>query len=109
MDDREPIPSDDEVVVIPGHLQESLRAAAERKLLAALDLAFPPDAQDQVDAAVRVMHALTHGEVTGAMVRDLIPAAIEAESGLVEFVERKVALMHELAAFGASLRGGDEA
>jgi hypothetical protein len=107
MDDREPIPSDDEVVVIPDHLHEPLRAAAECRLLAACDLAFEPDKQERIAEAVTVLYALAHGKPTGAMVRELIPRAVEAEGDLVEFVERKVSLIRELTEFGESLGGGE--
>jgi hypothetical protein len=114
MDSREAIPSGDDPVVIPDHLLERLRAAAERKLAEACDSAFPPDGRDDVIAAVHLLDGFTGHQITAKMARELIPSAIEFEEPVevprtragLEAGERQLARVRELLELAERL-GGD--
>jgi hypothetical protein len=101
MDSREAIPSGDDPVVIPDHLLERLRAAAERKLAEACDSAFPPDGRDDVIAAVHLLDGFTGHQITAKMARELPRTRAGLEAG-----ERQLARVRELLELAERL-GGD--
>src|SRR4051812_6516216 len=81
MDTRDAIPPDDVRVVIPAHLRDILRHAAEKKLREACDVAFPPDQRDDVIDAVHVIDALEAELVPVGLATALVHDAIVGVDG----------------------------
>jgi hypothetical protein len=104
MDIPDAIPSDDDEVVIPGHLRRLLRAMAERMLEEACDMAFIPDTRDAAIEAVHFIDAFECESLRRRVVLALIPGAIDWETPLkmphtlegVAQYESQLALAREL-------------
>lgn len=116
MDERDAIPDDATLVVIPAHLRGILRDTAERNLRKACDVAFPPDGRDEVIAAVHAIDQLEADRVPIDLVTALLPEAIAWAQGeaveprtieAVRLDERLLKIIRELVEFRESLAGSD--
>jgi hypothetical protein len=71
MSDRDAIPSGDGDVAIPAELRARLRAAADRWLTKACDIAFLPDCRDAVIDAVHLLDVIDEVKLPETLAPDV--------------------------------------